>query len=94
MSQRHSTWEFREVSVSRDTPREEARQILTSTAETGRWELIGHEYFGTADVTTVCAAASTGSCAPRDGGQQDIKNRYRVRTPNVSPSIGTRSSTP
>ena len=39
MSQRHSTWEFREVSVSRDTPREEARQILTSTAETGRWEL-------------------------------------------------------
>jgi len=39
VSQRQSTWEFREVSFSRDTPREEARQILTSTAETGRWEL-------------------------------------------------------
>lgn len=36
---RHSTWEFREVSISRDTPREEARRIITASAETGNWEL-------------------------------------------------------
>ena len=39
MARRQSTWEFREVSVSRDTPREEARQLLTATAEIGNWEL-------------------------------------------------------
>ena len=39
MARRGSTWEFREVSVSRDTPREEARQLLTASAETGNWEL-------------------------------------------------------
>jgi hypothetical protein len=39
MARRLSTWEFREVSISRDTPREEARQLLTATAETEHWEL-------------------------------------------------------
>lgn len=39
MSIRRSTWEFREVNMSRDTPREEARQLLTASAETGNWEL-------------------------------------------------------
>lgn len=39
MARRESTWEFREVSISRDTPREEARQLITSSAETGHWEL-------------------------------------------------------
>lgn len=39
MPRRASTWEFRELSVSRDTPREEARQLLTASAETGNWEL-------------------------------------------------------
>lgn len=39
MVKRASTWEFREVSVSRDVPREEARQLLTVSAETGNWEL-------------------------------------------------------
>ncbi len=32
-------WEFREVSLSRDTSREAARQQLTEAAEAGRWEL-------------------------------------------------------
>ena len=32
-------WEFREVSIPRDTSREVARQMLTSVAETDRWEL-------------------------------------------------------
>jgi hypothetical protein len=27
------------VSISRDTPREEARQLLTASAETDHWEL-------------------------------------------------------
>lgn len=39
MAKRHSTWEFREVSLSRDTPREEARALLTASADTGNWEL-------------------------------------------------------
>ncbi len=39
MSTRQSTWEFREVRLSRDTPREEARQLLTASAEIGNWEL-------------------------------------------------------
>ena len=39
VSVKRSTWEFREVSMSRDTPREEARQLLTASAETGNWEL-------------------------------------------------------
>ena len=39
MTASHSTWEFREVSISRDTPREEARQMITASAETGNWEL-------------------------------------------------------
>lgn len=32
-------WEFREISFSRDSDREETRQLLTFTAERGRWEL-------------------------------------------------------
>jgi hypothetical protein len=32
-------WEFREIHISRDTSREVARQLLTSAAETDRWEL-------------------------------------------------------
>jgi hypothetical protein len=32
-------WEFREVSLSRDTSREDVRQQLTDAADTGRWEL-------------------------------------------------------
>lgn len=39
MTKRASTWEFREVNVSRDVPREETRQLLTASAETGNWEL-------------------------------------------------------
>ena len=39
MGSRASTWEFREVSMSRDTPREEARVLLTATAEQENWEL-------------------------------------------------------
>jgi len=39
VAKRRSTWEFREVSISRDTPREEARQLLTASAETEHWEL-------------------------------------------------------
>ena len=39
MTASHSTWEFREVSISRDTSREEARQMITASAETGNWEL-------------------------------------------------------
>jgi hypothetical protein len=32
-------WEFREISFARDSDREETRQLLTLTAERGRWEL-------------------------------------------------------
>jgi hypothetical protein len=32
-------WEFREISFSRDSDREETRQLLTFKAERGRWEL-------------------------------------------------------
>jgi hypothetical protein len=39
VTKRASTWEFREVNVSRDVPREETRQLLTASAETGNWEL-------------------------------------------------------
>lgn len=39
MSRRASTWEFREVNIPRDTPREEARQLITASAEAGNWEL-------------------------------------------------------
>lgn len=39
MAKGRSMWEFREVSISRDTPREEARQLLTASAETEHWEL-------------------------------------------------------
>jgi hypothetical protein len=39
MAHRRSTWEFREVSISRDTPRAQARELLTSSAETEHWEL-------------------------------------------------------
>jgi len=39
MAERRSTWEFREVSISRDIPREEARQLVTASTETGNWEL-------------------------------------------------------
>ena len=34
-----STWEFREIAISRETSRESARQRLTSAAETDHWEL-------------------------------------------------------
>lgn len=34
-----ATWEFRVISLPRDTPREEARQLLTASAETQHWEL-------------------------------------------------------
>ncbi len=33
------TWEFKEVSIPRDTPREEVRQMLTASLERGTWEL-------------------------------------------------------
>lgn len=39
MARRSSTWEFREVTIPRDTPREEARQLITASAESGNWEL-------------------------------------------------------
>jgi hypothetical protein len=39
VTKRASTWEFREVNVPRDVPREETRQLLTASAETGNWEL-------------------------------------------------------
>ena len=32
-------WEFREILFSRDSDREETRQLLTYKAERGRWEL-------------------------------------------------------
>jgi hypothetical protein len=32
-------WEFREILFSRDSDREETRQLLTFKAERGRWEL-------------------------------------------------------
>lgn len=34
-----SHWEYREFTLSRDTPREETRTMLTGFAETGHWEL-------------------------------------------------------
>lgn len=39
MARRSITWEFREVTIPRDTPREEARQLITASAESGNWEL-------------------------------------------------------
>ena len=39
MKASQSTWEFREFSIPRDTPREEARRLITASAETGNWEL-------------------------------------------------------
>lgn len=33
------TWEFKELSLPRDLPREEARQMLTASVEHGNWEL-------------------------------------------------------
>ena len=39
MERRSPTWEFREVSLSRDLSREAARQQLTGEAEAGHWEL-------------------------------------------------------
>lgn len=32
-------WEYREIYFSRDSDREETRQLLTFKAERGRWEL-------------------------------------------------------
>jgi hypothetical protein len=32
-------WEFREIDFSRNSDREETRQLLTFKAERGRWEL-------------------------------------------------------
>ena len=34
-----ATWEFKEVSLPRDLPREEIRQMLTTSIERGSWEL-------------------------------------------------------
>ncbi len=39
MTQRHAQWEFRDVHMSRDATREEARLYVTASAEQGRWEL-------------------------------------------------------
>ena len=36
---RASTWEFREISLPRGTPRETARAALVEMAEHGAWEL-------------------------------------------------------
>ena len=36
---RETVWEFREISFSRETGREETRELLTFKAERGRWEL-------------------------------------------------------
>jgi hypothetical protein len=33
------TWEFMELSLPRDLPREDARQMLTASVERGNWEL-------------------------------------------------------
>lgn len=38
-SSRETVWEFREISFSRETGREETRELLTFKAERGRWEL-------------------------------------------------------
>jgi hypothetical protein len=32
-------WEYRDLRVSRDATREEARVVVTASAEQGRWEL-------------------------------------------------------
>ncbi|GDX33105.1 hypothetical protein LBMAG15_20400 [Actinomycetes bacterium] len=37
--QKSATWEFRDISMSRETSRESARELLTSVAETDNWEL-------------------------------------------------------
>ena len=34
-----SIWEFREISFSRESGREETRELLTFKAERGKWEL-------------------------------------------------------
>jgi hypothetical protein len=34
-----ATWEFKEVALPRDLPREEIRQMLTASIERGNWEL-------------------------------------------------------
>lgn len=39
MEHREATWEYRELTISRDVSREAARQQLTGEADTGRWEL-------------------------------------------------------
>lgn len=39
MQARSPIWEFRDVALSRDISREEARQRLTEAAEAGHWEL-------------------------------------------------------
>lgn len=36
---KESTWEFREISFSRESDRESTREYLTYKAERGRWEL-------------------------------------------------------
>ncbi|MDA3022212.1 MAG: DUF5703 family protein [Actinomycetota bacterium] len=40
-----TTWEFREIALSRETSRESARQLLTSAAETDHWELASSRIF-------------------------------------------------
>ena len=39
MSQRASTWEYREISLPRGTSRNAAREALVELAEHGSWEL-------------------------------------------------------
>ncbi len=39
MTRTGPTWEFRELHFSRDSDREETRELLTFKAERGRWEL-------------------------------------------------------
>ncbi|MFM8515084.1 MAG: DUF5703 family protein [Actinomycetota bacterium] len=39
MKRGQAEWEYREVRISRDATREEARVYVTASAEQGRWEL-------------------------------------------------------
>lgn len=39
LSRTEPIWEFREICFSKDSNREETRQLLTDKAERGRWEL-------------------------------------------------------
>jgi len=39
VNSRETFWEFREISLSKESGREETREMLTLKAERGRWEL-------------------------------------------------------